>query len=215
MNELYQKADQLFAYHVGDEIQVNGIDFYVIADSGATQDYVVALKKEPLTVAEVNLYGGVGTENNHVNRYTQSSVGTASNNAGYGGVAYYSSETCGYVNGVEVSNGCKFSYDDSEIKYIVDSWLNDEFSDDILKEINNYKARLIKKEEYDAISSEYSWKRGDRFGYFTMTAEPSPYPRYYYISLYNGIAYSYVSDFRLSDIRPVINVKKSAIQKTN
>ena len=62
INELYEKADELYGYHIGDEIKVNNIDFYVIADSPASQDYVVALKAEPLTVEEVNTYGGVGTE---------------------------------------------------------------------------------------------------------------------------------------------------------
>ena len=59
---MYEKADELYGYHIGDEIKVNNIDFYVIADSPASQDYVVALKAEPLTVEEVNTYGGVGTE---------------------------------------------------------------------------------------------------------------------------------------------------------
>ena len=37
---------------------------------------------------------------------------------GYGGMAYYSSATCGYNE----STGCTNAYEASEIKYVVDAW---------------------------------------------------------------------------------------------
>jgi type II secretory pathway pseudopilin PulG len=57
------------AYEVGDEVTYNNVDYYVIKDSSASEESVTLLKAEPLTVAEVNQYGGVGTTNNHVNMY--------------------------------------------------------------------------------------------------------------------------------------------------
>ena len=84
------------AYKIGDEVTYNKTKFYVIENSDENSDSVTLLKEEPLTVAEVNKYGGVGTENNHVNKYTKNSTGTAFNINGYGGMAYYSSSTCGY-----------------------------------------------------------------------------------------------------------------------
>ncbi len=39
-------------------------------------------------------------------------------------MAYYSSETCGYVNGSWVDTGCTTDYAQSEVKYVVDTWKN-------------------------------------------------------------------------------------------
>ena len=90
-------------YKIGDIVPYNGMDFYVIKNSSSEKDSVTLLKAEPLTVEEVNQYGGVGTTNNHVNMYVTSDISAAYyqktyNMNGYGGMAYYSSETCGYVN---------------------------------------------------------------------------------------------------------------------
>ena len=72
---------------------------------------------------EVNKYG-----KDNVNRYTEESVGTATNQNGYGGMAYYTSETCGYPNGSSGSSvdiGCTTDYAQSEVKYAVDAWAKD------------------------------------------------------------------------------------------
>ena len=105
------------AYSIGDEVSYNNVDYYVIADSDVNETSVTLLKKTPLTVAEVNEYGA-----GHINRYASSSVGTAYNNNGYGGMAYYTSETCGYVNNDYVYSGCTTDYAQSEVKYAVDAW---------------------------------------------------------------------------------------------
>lgn len=92
---IYDTANDCYGYSIGDEITVNGEQYYVIADSPATQDYVTALKAEPLTVAEVNLYGGVGTANNHVNVHAGNSNNEAWDNNGYGSIVYFSNANCG------------------------------------------------------------------------------------------------------------------------
>ena len=76
-------------YEVGYEVTYNNINYYVIKDSSTSEESVTLLKAEPLSVAEVNEYGA-----GHVNRYTDSSVGTAYDNNGYGGMQYYSNSTC-------------------------------------------------------------------------------------------------------------------------
>ena len=58
-------------YNVGDLITYNKMDFYVIRNSGSEEDYVTVLKKKPLTVSDINKYGGVGTDSNHINKYTK------------------------------------------------------------------------------------------------------------------------------------------------
>ena len=105
------------AYEVGDEISYNNVDYYVIKATDETESTVTLLKAEPLTTSEVNEYGA-----GHINRYTYESVGTAYNQNGYGGIAYYSNETCGYVNNTYVRDGCKTEYESSDIKYVVDAW---------------------------------------------------------------------------------------------
>ena len=144
------KTPQAFtytAYKVGDEVTYNNINYYVIADSDANETSVTLLKAEPLTVAEVNQFGGVGTANNHVNMYVcpstdSSCYQTAYNNNGYGGMAYYSSTTCGYNGSGWVDSGCTTDYEQSEVKYVVDAWKTAQApaaSD----------ARLISKQEID------------------------------------------------------------------
>ena len=131
------------SYKIGDIVTYNGMNFYVIADSDENSDSVTMLKAEPLTVDEVNTYGA-----GHINRYTSLSIGTAYNQNGYGGMAYYSSETCGYVNSSYVGTGCTNDYDQSEVKYAVDAWAKDKFaSSDLRVDATGYSARLISLEE--------------------------------------------------------------------
>ncbi len=111
------KTPTYTAYTIGNQVTYNNINYYVIKDSGAKESTVTLLKAEPLKVAEVNQFGA-----GHVNRYTDLSVGTANNTNGYGGMAYYSSETCGYTNGSWVYSGCTTDYAQSEVKYAVDAW---------------------------------------------------------------------------------------------
>ena len=114
----FRKVNAYTEYKIGDEVSYNNIDYYVIKNSGANEKEVTMLKAEALTVDEVNEYGA-----GHVNRYTFDSVGTAYNQNGYGGMAYYTSETCGYDNNYNlVDSGCTNDYESSEVKYVVDAW---------------------------------------------------------------------------------------------
>ena len=149
------------AYSVGDTISTHGDSYHVIVDSPTIQDYVVALKDVPLTKQEIddNHYG-----QGYINRYTYDYVGQVYNNNGYGGMAYYSSPTCGYATpgGSYSSSGCTTNYDSSDIKHVVDDWATTKFSNNELKEVDGYKARLATKEELQPIgwpscSSNATW----------------------------------------------------------
>ena len=193
-------------YNVGDKISLNSEDYYVIEKSGIGQDYVAALKDLPLTVAEVNQYGGVGTVNNHVNKYTQSSEGTAYNKNGYGGVAYLSSDTCN--NGV--TSGCTYDYMLSDVKYILDAWAADKFLNDELKKVDGYYTRLLKKNEYNNISSNYTFHKNYQ-PYWSMSVYISGYPQYVWDFGNNATV---VFDYK-DVVRPVINVYKSVLEVNN
>ena len=168
----YGKLDKVVnkTYSIGDEVTYNGMNFYVIENSDENSDSVTMLKAEPLTVDEVNTYG-VG----HINRYTRESVGTAYNNNGYGGMTYYSSETCGYPNGSSgssVTAGCTNDYAQSEVKYAVDAWAADKFqSNDLKDDETGYSARLITFNEL-VNNLGYSIKDGETS--YTATADYTP-----------------------------------------
>ena len=215
-------------YDIGEEVTVRGEEYNVI---GEGSDYVTLLKQEPLTVAEVNTYGGEGTENNHVNKYVRVNAGTAYNYNGYGGMAYYSSPTCGYVNGSFDISGCEsenaVSYITSEIKYVVDAWAADKFTSTDLKEVEGYKARLVQKEELrsqfypscsESASTCYSesttpswlYAPNEEYWYWTMTQWNDSSSNVWDVHTDGGLYSYYVYDGS-GAVRPVINLYKSAL----
>ena len=213
-------------YNVGDEITYKGMKFYVIAPSDTKQDYVTLLKETPLTVDEVNTYG-VG----HVNRYTQNSVGTAYNQNGYGGMGYYTSTTCGHNGSTLVNDGCTNDYDKSEIKYVVDAWSKAKLTQDDLKEDSlGYKTRLITFDElknnlgYEnnfvctggcfyagTFENVPSWVYNSYYYYWTMSPNNDSASSVWHVGRGGDLDYYYGVLSNDGVVRPVINLKKSAI----
>ena len=167
-------------YNVGDEVTYNGVDYYVLKDSGAKDNVVTLLKATPLTTEEVNLYGGVGTEDNHVNRYITHYPGTQSDGAldknGYGDMAYYNTQDCSYVR-----TNCTNDYANSNIKFVIDNWSKNSIIKEKLKQ-----ARLITKDEYESnceevyyiddsgdekarLEPQYEWLYNNQYEYWTMS----------------------------------------------
>ena len=135
------------------------VDYYVIVESGTSEANVTLLKATPLTTAEINQYGA-----GHINRYTSSSVGTAYNHNGYGGMAYYTSETCRFVNDSYVTTGCTTDYAQSEVKYVVDAWKN-------AKAPAASEARLI---TYDELLNNLGFELDDEQTGYKASAENTP-----------------------------------------
>ncbi len=208
------------AYSVGDEVSYNNVGYYVIEDSSASDTTVKLLKKTPLTVAEVNQYG-----TGHINKYTYVSQGTTYDLAGSGGVAYYTSETCGYVNDDWIDTGCTSDYVDSDIKYIVDAWANSEAPLAV-------EARLITKDEIDdnmgyeefdipcgscgakgeRISK--SWMYNSNYSYWTMSVKDSLPTKVWGVSLNGSVGTASVNSGQGTGnqaVRPVIVLSKSAL----
>ena len=214
-------------YSVGDEVTYNNVAYRVIKDSDESDETVKLLKAEPLTVAEVNQYGGVGTANNHVNMYSSNDSSeawyqTARDYNGYGGMVYYSSETCGYnTNGWWVDSGCKMDYADSEIKYVVDAWKTAQAP-------AATEARLITYEELETDlectfgncenSSYSSWVYNSNYKYWTMSSYDYNEVNIYVVDFFGYIDSDYLTDpedaFGIGTyivVRPVIVLPKSAI----
>ena len=206
------KTPTYTAYTIGNQVTYNNINYYVIKDSGAKESTVTLLKAEPLNVAEVNQFGA-----GHVNRYTNASVETAYDNNGYGGMAYYTSETCGSPNHIYVGTGCTTDYASSEVKYAVDSWASAQApaaSD----------ARLITLEDLKSLG--YSDDSCIQSGHCSKSAEAPSWLHinswYWASSQYNGsssivwgvgsrgLDYDGVHS-RIVVVRPVITISKSLI----
>lgn len=225
-------------YRIGDEVTYNGIDFYVIENSDETMDSITLLKAEPLTVDEVNTYG-----EGHVNVYAPPSypikaVGTAYDENGYGGMTYYTSETCGYppkqsaYGGVYyslITTGCTTDYDASEIKYVVDNWSMEKLNQsDLQTDSLGYTARLLTYDElinnlgYSkgtqnatsiSINKEYTpkWVYNSSYWYWTMSAYNDS--NVYLWEVGNGGHLSNLSGciYARGVVRPVVTILKSAL----
>ena len=219
-------------YKIGDEITYNGINFYVIENSDENSDSVTLLKEEPLTVAEVNKYGGVGTENNHVNMYATDDTSAsyyqkAYDRNGYGGMVYYSSSTCGANGSNWIYDGCTTDYAKSEVKYVVDAWSLDKLKvNDLKEDKTGYSTRLI---TYDELTDNLgyqktndstvppssngetpSWVYNSNYWYYTMSQYGDSTSYVWYVSDNSTVSRD---DVYLSpkSVRPVITIKKSAI----
>ena len=230
-----QQVYDLFS--IGQSIKVNGKLYYVINKDGKYKDYVVALKDAPLKVEQVNTYG-VG----YINRYTNDHVDTVYDINGYGGLTFYSSETCGIVNGRIITSDCDNDYRTSDIRHVVDNWGIEEFKKGELKEValdgyGSYKARLLTVE--DMIESG-AWKvdccSGDSDNLKSIRYVSSlpffiNFPYYWTMSNYKGLNMDrhqnkvfYIDSYGFADplsvysgreyvVRPVINVYKDKIDK--
>ena len=224
----YGKDKQPKIYSVGDQITYNGVNYYVIKNSGANEQAVTLLKATPLTVDEVNQYGGVGTENNHVNRYTVSSIATASNQNGYGGMAYYSSETCGYVNSNWEETGCITLYASSDIKYVVDKWAQAKVLSGLVESrlitkdeyvgLSNEEQRVTDTgEQYNILSPQYNWMYNSNYSYWTNTSYADSLSKVWGVrnsgALGSGVDYGSATVYSGDNgvVRPVIVLSKSAL----
>ena len=210
------------AYTVGQEVTYNNVDYYVVNASTTEDSTVTLLKKTPLTVAEVNQYGA-----GHVNKNTSSSQGTAYDQNGYGGMTYYSSDTCNS----STTSGCTSDYADSDIKYAVDEWAEaNTTASDLVADSTGYKARLLTYEELTtslgytpapqnvtsiSLNSETvpTFVYNSNYYYWTMSPYQDETVRVWYVNN-GGSVDVYANDIYLnygSVVRPVITLLKSAL----
>lgn len=225
-------------YIIGDKINFNGVDFYVIAPSTTATEYVTLLKAEAFKYDEIMKYG-----EGHINMYTDSmdidSAYRVPNNInGYGYMAYYTSSTCGYNENRQFnSSGCTNDYNKSEIKYVIDAWVNEIIgNENLLVDSFGYASRLITIEELtenlgyiiENVNTVYPSSGGEtpsfvydgRYGYWTMS---DPWDSGYslWTVMSNGGLYPYSnvtktiyhSPAEAYAVRPVINLNKKVIKE--
>ncbi len=154
----------------------------------------------------------------------------ASDANGYGGMAYYTSETCGYKNVNGTFSGCTTDYAQSEIKYVVDAWKTKQAP--IATE-----ARLITIDEVSNLGYEWkqtcptcdedwvktddvpTWLYNSNYWYWTMSHyhynDSTSFVWYVdndgsFRSMHNGNNRGYVYNYN-GVVRPVIILPKSAL----
>ena len=202
-------------YSVGDEITYKGINFYVIAPSDTKTEYVTLLKAEPIKYSDADW------------STTEIASKISQDSNGYLQTAYLFSDTC---TSIAISNGtatgCNTDYKLSSIKQIVDTWSIAKLTQDNLKEVDEYKARLITKDELlDNLGYSYSntatipiiknknvpsFVYDSNYWYWTMSpyndSDSNVWGVFDTGSLSRGTLYS-----SNGVVRPVINLLKSAI----
>ena len=176
------------AYQVGDHVSYNGVSYYVIENSDATNDTVKLLKEEPLTKTEM--------DNLHLTGITI----TESNS--YGQVQY----------------GSTNDYSTSTVKQVVDAWKNSAVKSDdtatarliTLDElVDNFGYTLNSAATGYNYSAEYtpSWVYNSIYYYWTMTPKTDSS----FVWFVFGGGYLNLDDPSLSYmVRPVLELSKSA-----
>ena len=221
-----EAAPTYTAYKVGDEVKYNNVDYYVIKNSGVNEEEVQLLKKDPLTVAQVNQFGA-----GHVNMYVTQDTSSAyyqqayninynGTDTGIGGMAYYTSATCTNYGD---NSGCTTDYAQSEIKYVVDAWKTaqapqatnarlitlDDLTDNLGMELNRTNPTTY---QVTVTEDTPTWVMGENYWYWTMTTNTDktadvwdviPRSNAYVIS--NSVQYYNYA------VRPVITLSKTNI----
>ena len=226
-------------YKIGDIINYNEIQFYVIRDSDKDDNTVTLLKRYPLTRYELNTYGE-GYINNYISQYNWKAVepGKIVNDNNIDKVAYLSTEDCKS----STDSGCNPNYAVSNVKHIVDNWVNASIDDnDLQKDSYGYKSRLINSDDLINLgfigretntSSKESFKVGndtasfmlgyETKGMLTMIHSLTYEDRYNNNCVSYGISiadsgYSFASytipGGALGTVRPVITLNKKEIAK--
>ena len=186
-------------YAVGDTFTL-GTDSYHIISVPAGQDYVVALKDTPLTVAEIEDAGVTNVYD--IKRWDEQTKQYVS--TGFGGMTYHDSSSV---------------YATSAVKSVVDSWATSKFTDE-LKIVDGYSARLITFDEahsfgygdepYPKTDAVPDWLWDSNYWYWTMSPKDGSSSNVWFVGSGGRLNNNGVSSSN-GAVRPVINVYKSSI----
>ncbi len=207
------KSPSYTAYTVGNLVTYNGVDYYVIKESGVKESTVTLLKAEPLTDDEIISYAEESGAQYIIDDYYRQIY-----------IAYYESETCGEYdyeanNGSFVETGCTNDYTQSNVKKVVDVWAKDKVPSGL------QEARLITFNEYAALSNteeyitptesstiynpQYDWMYNSNYSYYTMTPYEDSNSQIWYVNTDGNLSHYKVFD--RDSVRPVIVLDKSVL----
>ena len=91
-------------------------------------------------------------------------------------MAYYSNNNCEFISRYPNTTGCLTSYDESDVKKVVDNWSQDLFTDDDLREDEyGYKSRILNKDDlFEHLNYESSNKTITNGGEYIKYTENTP-----------------------------------------
>ena len=207
----------------GDIVKINGLstNWYVLEDSPANQDYVVAIHKTYLTstylTADYAFRNNSGTLSTYVPFYWNENCHIKSSTS-----YYYYGQDGPYSSKVET--GCLGAYSTSKIKEFLENVYIKTIdpSGIYLKSVplnkegdsNSYKIRLITKSEFEDIvnGSDYSSKWTgviNSSNIWTMTSSGTT--KVYKATTSNAVS-EILPDTSSIRVKPVINIRKTAIE---
>lgn len=190
--------------------------------------------------SHINVFGDTSYRGTVAKRGEYGFVSWFSSENCYEGSVYMQQQRCddrGYCwterswKNVNDYSGCPTSYDGSNVKVIVDNWSKNKLDPDDIVNVNGYRARLLNSKEaiknmgyaesaygsaiYGATTNTKRWARGSDFNFWMMDVDEDQKGSAYMLggsSIYSKRMYVQ-RDWEAGAIRPVINLKKTAIGK--
>ena len=228
------------SYEPGDKIRYKNDYYYVIRASDSDTDYVTVLKEKALTVEDINKYGrnenGELFVNKFIINFNDPEKAIYENRDGSGDIAYYNSDQCRAEyswNGSgldffdKITTKCNNSFDNSDIKKVLDNWANDTIKSKDLAEVDGYKVRLLTGDDLALLGYDYycpsrcyaknenvsQWFKDAYYGKFFWTMH-SFNDNNSAIGVIESS--SHLNDpeiFQVYPVVPVVNLKKSSDQE--
>lgn len=135
---------------------------------------------------------------------------------GIGGMQYYSSNKCGFVDGkILQGDECITDYDQSLVKMVIDNWVADKLNSNDLISMNGYKARLINLDD-ESFLRKYNLLKNYTY-WLQPGVEVQPSPSGYSTKQVDYCTEQYSCEtkdqtiYRYSAVWPVIFVNKCAL----
>ena len=137
-------------------------------------------------------------------------------------MAYYTSETCGYINNKWVESGCTTDYAQSEVKYAVDAWKTAQAPaasearlityDELIDNLGYELGMLTPSEEgWVPSSSTPSFVYNSDYEYWTMSVCNDSASIVWYVYNDGGLYSGHVYNYNFLVVRPVIVISKSEL----
>ena len=176
------------AYEIGDEVSYNNVDYYVIADSDATEANVTLLKAEPLTASEITTY----------------SAGTGAPTNGSGGMQYHASSSTYSTSYVKTTVD---AWAEENAPATIEARLitHDELTDNL-----GYEKKNEGTTAPSSSGTTPAWVYNSNYWYWTMSPYNDSTSEVWYVRNDGGLCRNNV-DFGYGVVRPVIVLSKSSL----
>ena len=179
-------------YNIGNKVNYANNNWYIISENDKS---VTLLKETSLSKNEIE------------------SLGLSINVSEYGQVAYDYNNQCNDTD----DSSCTISLNDSQVGRILEAWQKQNLNIDELITVDDYTIRLINNDDVDRLENN-AWLYLSQY-YWTMISPnysgSNIYGLYPDHQLHMQMVYDGTNDISGGLVRPVINVNKKVLSKTN